>query len=73
VDDDNLLTEDFFHEGQKLIGQSKLGILLPGSTEDVCFCGMFGVSAQVTDNAYKMMGTNNFLPMDPSITHFCGH
>jgi hypothetical protein len=62
--------KNFFNEGKKLMGRGKLGILLLGSTEDVCFRGTFGVSAQVAADTYRMMGTRHLLPIDPSTEHF---
>ena len=52
------------------MGRTKLGILFPGSTEDARFRATFGVSAQVAADAYKMMGTRDVLPEDPSPGHF---
>jgi hypothetical protein len=70
-DDDGWPTaEDFYEEGKTVMGRTKLGILLPGSTEDARFRATFGVSAQVAADAYKLMETLDVLPPDPSPRHF---
>ncbi len=49
-----------------------LGKLLLGSPEDLCFCGFFGVSAEVEVEAWQMMEDHNCLPQTPSYSIICG-
>ena len=47
-----------------------LGTLLPGSPEDRRFRALFGVSAQVVVDAWRLMETHGLLPEDPQLCHF---
>ena len=47
-----------------------LGTLLPGSPENKCFCGYFGVSAEVTVEAWEMMEELDCLPSLPQFQHY---
>ncbi len=47
----------------------RLGILLPGSSEDHRFHGYFGVSAEVAVEAWKMMEELDYLPSLPQFQH----
>ena len=66
---------DAYCEGQKIMVQAnrRLGKLLPGLPEDLCFHGYFGVSAEVAVEAGEMMDEQNCLPPAPKFLHFCGH
>jgi len=46
-----------------------LGILLPGSPEDRRFRALFGASAQVVVDVWKLMETHELLPEDPQLCH----
>ncbi len=48
----------------------RLGILLPGSSEDHCFRGYFGVSAEVAVEAWEMMEELDYLPPLPQFQHY---
>ncbi len=63
---------DAYHEGQKVMGwpNKRLGKLLPGSPEDLRFCGYFGVCAEVAVKAWEMMDKHNCLPPGPKFLHF---
>jgi hypothetical protein len=64
--------EDAYREGQRLMGQTShmLGILLPGSPEDKCFDGYFGVSSEVAVEAWEMMEELDCLPPLPQFQHY---
>jgi len=47
-----------------------LGILLPGAPEDRRFRALFGTSAQVVVDAWKLMEVNGLLPDAPQLCHF---
>jgi hypothetical protein len=47
-----------------------LGKLLPGSPEDRSFCALFGVSAQVVVDAWRLMDVHDLLPDNPQLCHF---
>ena len=47
-----------------------LGILLLGSPEDRRFRALFGVSAQVVVDAWRLMETHGLLPEAPKLCHF---
>ena len=47
-----------------------LGILLPGFPEDRRFRALFGVSAQVVVDAWRLMETHGLLTEPPQICHF---
>jgi hypothetical protein len=49
---------------------NKLGVLLPGSTEDNRFCGYFGVSAEVALEAWEMMEELDCLSPSPQLQHY---
>jgi hypothetical protein len=61
-----------YRKGQKVMGQAsrRLGKLLPGLPEDLCFCGYFGVSVEVAMEAWEMMEKHNCLPPVPNFLHF---
>ena len=63
---------DIYVEGQRVMGNTnpKLGKLLPGSPEDRRFRGLFGVSAQVVVDAWRLMEINGVLPENPQLCHF---
>ncbi len=48
----------------------RLGILLPGSSKDHCFCGYFGVSAVVAVETWEMMEELDYLPPIPQFQHY---
>ena len=65
--------EDAYCEGQRVMGWSgnMLGTLLPGSPEDKCFHGYFGVSAEVVvDTAMADVGPSRQHPR--SLVHCAG-
>jgi hypothetical protein len=47
-----------------------LGTLLPGSPEDRRFRALFGVSAQVVVDAWRLMDVHDLLPDNPQLCHF---
>ena len=63
---------DVYEEGKRVMGRTipNLGILLPGSPEDRRFRALFGVSAQVVVDAWRLMETHELLPEDPQLCHF---
>ncbi len=63
--------EDAYREGQRVMGRTShtLGTLLLGSPEDKRFCGYFGVSAEVTVEAWEMMEELDCLPPLPQFQH----
>ena len=67
--------EKAYVAGQKVMGRAnrRLGKLLPGSPEDLRFCGFFGVSAQVAVTAWDMLENHSVLPPNPKFVHFYGH
>ncbi len=48
---------------------NKLGVLLPGSPEDIRFHGYFGLSAEVALEAWEMMEELDCLPPSPRLQH----
>ncbi len=58
--------------GQKVMGRAnqRLGKLLPGSPEDLCFHGFFGVLAEVSVMAWDMMENHSVFPPTPKFLHF---
>ncbi len=48
----------------------RLGILLPGLSEDHRFCGYFCVSAKVAVEAWEMMEELDYLPPFPQFQHY---
>jgi hypothetical protein len=48
----------------------RLGILLPGLSEDHHFHGYFGVSAEVVVEAWEMMEELEYLPPLPQFQHY---
>ncbi len=48
----------------------RLGKLLPGSPEDLRFCGSFGVLAEVSVTAWDMMENHSVLPPTSKFLHF---
>jgi len=50
-----------------------LGTLLPGSPKDRRFRALFGVSAQVVVDAWRLMDVHDLHPTTPSFVIFCGH
>ena len=62
---------DVYAEGQRVMGKTpNLGKLLPGFPEDRRFRGLFGVSAQVVLDAWRLMDTHELLPDNPQLCHF---
>jgi len=51
-------------------GSHRLGILLPGSSEDHRFRGYFGVSVVVAVEAWEMMQELEYLPPSPQFQHY---
>ena len=49
---------------------NKLGVLLPGSPEDIRFRGYFGLSAEVALEAWEMMEELDCLPPSPWLQHY---
>ena len=49
---------------------NKLGVLLPGSPEDIRFRGYFGLSAEVALEAWEMMEELDCLPPSPRLQHY---
>ena len=45
-------------------------MLLPGSPEDIRFCGYFGLSAEVALEAWEMMEELDCLPPSPRLQHY---
>ncbi len=64
--------EDAYREGQRLMGRTShtLGTLRPGSPDDKCFRGYFGVSAEVAVEAWDMMEELDCLPPLPQFQHY---
>jgi hypothetical protein len=64
--------EDAYCEGQRLMGWTShtVGTLLPGSPEDNCFHGYFGVSAEVAVEAWEMTEELDCLPPLPQFQHY---
>lgn len=65
---------DVYEEGQTVTGRKNfgppnLGLLHPGSPEDRRFRGMFGVSAHVVVDAWKLMEFHGVLPDNPQLSH----
>ncbi len=58
--------------GQKVIGRAnqRLGKLLVGLPEDLCFHAFFGVSAEVAVEAWEMMADHSCLPQNPEFFHY---
>ncbi len=58
--------------GQRVMGRNghMLDTLLPGSLEDACLCGYFGVSAEVAVEAWEMMEELDCLPPSPQFKHY---
>jgi hypothetical protein len=58
--------------GQRVMGQTghTLGTLLPSSLEDTCFCGYFGVSAEVAVEAWEIIEELDCLPPSPQFEHY---
>ena len=52
------------------LNPNHLGTLLPGSPEDRRFRALFGASAQVVVDAWRLMETNGVLPDNPELCHF---
>jgi hypothetical protein len=65
---------DAYTTGQKVMGwaNQRLGKLLPGSAEDLRFCGFFGVSAEVSVVAWDMIENHSVPPLLPSSFIFMG-
>ena len=49
---------------------NKLGVLLPGSPEDIRFRGYFGLSAEVALEVWEMMEELDCLPPSPRLQHY---
>ena len=66
-----MTVKDAYVQGQKMMGQTnqKLRKLLVGSPEDLRFRASFGVSAEVTVEAWAMMADHNCLPPNPKFSH----
>jgi hypothetical protein len=64
--------EDAYREGQRLMGRTShmLGTLLPGSLEDKCFRGYFGVYAEVAVEAWEMTEDLDCLPPLPQFEYY---
>ena len=64
---------DVYKEGKRVVvmGQttSKLGILLPGSPEDRRFRALYGASAQVVVDVWRLMESHGLLPEAPQLCH----
>ena len=52
------------------LNPNHLGTLLPGSPEDRRFRALFGVSAQVVVDAWRLMDVHGLLPNNPQLCHF---
>ncbi len=67
-----MTVDDAYVIGQRVMGWEarRLGKLLPGSPEDLRFCGFFGVLAEVAVEAWQLMDGHNFLPPDPQFLHY---
>ena len=61
-----------YQEGQKVMGRTghALGILSPGSPEDIRHRGFFGVSAEVAVKAWNKMGELDLLPTIARYEHY---
>jgi hypothetical protein len=64
--------KDTYTTGQKVMGRAnqRLGNLLPGSPEDLRFCGFFGMLAKVSVVAWDMMENHSVLPPTPKFLCF---
>lgn len=62
---------DVYEEGYRVTGKlnPNLGVLHPGSPEDRRFRGMFGVSAQVVVDAWRLLEVHGLLPDEPQLCH----
>jgi len=62
---------DVYKEGKRVMGRttSKLGVLLPGSPEDRRFRALYGVSAQVVVDVWRLMESHGLLPEAPQLCH----
>jgi hypothetical protein len=58
--------------GQQVMGRAdrRLGKLIVGSPEDRRFRAFFGVSAEVSVEAWRMMADHGWLPPKPNFRHF---
>ncbi len=58
--------------GQRVMGWAghTLGTLLLGSLEDTCFCGYFGISAEVVVETWEMMEELDCHPPLPQFEHY---
>ncbi len=63
---------DVYVEGHRVMGKvtPTLGKLLHGSPEDRRFRALFGVSAQVVVDAWRLLDDHGLLPNNPQLCHF---
>jgi hypothetical protein len=64
--------EYVYKTGQKVMGRTsiRLGKLLPGSPEDIRFCGSFGVSAKVAKTTWELMEEHGLRPPGSDFLYF---
>ena len=64
--------DDAYRLGQSVMGRVgyRLGVIHPGSPEDKRFRGYFGVSAEVSVEAWEMMVEHDYLPPSPEFLHY---
>ncbi len=64
--------DNAYVHGQKVMGRAnqRLRKLLVGSPEDLRFRAFFGVSAEVTVEAWEMMVDHSCLPPNPEFLHY---
>jgi hypothetical protein len=68
----SLAAIDSYREGQKVMGRTGhvLGILSPGSPEDLSHWVFFGVSAEVAVKAWNKMEELDLLPPSSQFQHY---
>ncbi len=64
--------EYVYKTGQKVMDRTstRLGKLLPGSPEDIRFCGSFGVSAEVAKTTWELMEEHGLHPPGSDFLYF---
>jgi hypothetical protein len=64
--------EYVYKTGQEVMGRTSMGLgkLLPGSPEDIRFCGLFGVSAKLAKTTWELMEEHGLHPPGSDFLHF---
>jgi hypothetical protein len=64
--------EYIYKTGQEVMGctSTRLGKLLLGLPEDICFRGLFGVSAELTKTTWELMENHGLRPSGIDFLHF---